>query len=330
MLAAVPAAAQPAAVPAPAQPASITQNKAELADRLTRQLGGNAAGAYLDRASGSLVVNVTSADAARQVRAAGAQPRTVDDSIRKLRRIQNALDRAGGVTGASWGVDVQTNSVVVNVPRGRDDARTRAFLRRASSYGDAVRIERVPGAVRPMLLRPGDAIHTSGSRCSAAFTVRGQNEYVLTAGHCTDIGNRWTTSSGQLIGNTALSSFPGNDYGFIQVANPGALGATNGSISRIGRPPVGSQVCKRGSTTGTTCGQILGYNQTVNYPQGTVFGLIVTNVCVQPGDSGGALYRSSTGVGITSGGTTGGCGGFFRSFFQPADEPIDRFGLSLK
>ena len=49
---------------------------AATADRLTRSLGAQAAGAYLD-ASGRLTVNVLGAPAAAQVRAAGATPRLV-------------------------------------------------------------------------------------------------------------------------------------------------------------------------------------------------------------------------------------------------------------
>ena len=314
-----------------ARPASAqdSRSSAARAERLTREFGSEAAGAYLS--DGRLVVNVTNDDAARQVRAAGASPRTVDDSMARLRQIKADLDRAGGATGMSWGVDVRTNSVVVSVPRGQDDASTEAFVRNARSHGDAVRIERVAGPVEPMALGPGDAIHTDGARCSAAvIATRGSAEYVITAGHCTDAGDQWTTSSGQLIGNTAASSFPGNDYGLIRVSDSPALAASNGSISQTGQPPVGSQVCKKGSTTGTTCGVIRGYNRTVQYPEGTVSGLIETDVCVQPGDSGGALYQSSTGIGMVSGGTVGGCGENFRSFFQPLNEPMNAYGLSLK
>ena len=92
---------------------------------------------------------------------------------------------------------------------------------------------------------------------------------------------------------------------------------------------VNSMACKTGSTTGTTCGRVLGYNVTVNYAEGTVFGLTRTNICTQPGDSGGAMYAGSLAQGITSGGTIGGCGGNFQSFFQPADEALSVYGLTL-
>jgi Trypsin len=97
-----------------------------------------------------------------------------------------------------------------------------------------------------------------------------------------------------------------------------------------GRVPVGAQACKTGSTTGTTCGTVLAYNVTVNYAEGTVFGLTRTNICTQPGDSGGAMFAGSQAQGIVSGGTVVSCSSSsFRSFFQPADEPLSTYGLTL-
>ena len=77
-------------------------------------------------------------------------------------------------------------------------------------------------------------------------------------------------------------------------------------ITGAGRVPVGSSACKTGSTTGTTCGTVQAYNVTVNYAEGTVFGMTRTNICTQPGDSGGAMYAGSLAQGIVSGGTIGG------------------------
>jgi streptogrisin D len=308
---------------------------AATADRLTRSLGAQAAGAYLD-ASGRLTVNVLGARAAAQVRAAGAIPRLVTRSSASLGRVQAALNAAGNApVGASWGVDAASNTVLVSVPAGRGAA----FVARVRSFGSAVRVERTP-AVRTQAFYGGQAIYRGGSRCSAGFNTRsgsGRN-YVLTAGHCTDLGGTWTTSSGQTIGPVAASSFPGNDYGAIRISNPASLDPRGGvlhngafrDITGAGRVPVGSRACKTGSTTGTTCGTVQAYNVTVNYAEGTVFGLTRTNICTQPGDSGGALYAGSLAQGITSGGTIGGCSQpGFRSFFQPADEALSVYGLTL-
>ena len=308
---------------------------AATADRLTRALGAQGAGAYLD-ASGRLTVNVLGARAAAQVRAAGATPRQVTRSTARLERVKASLDAAKTApVGASWGVDVASNTVLVTVPAGRGAA----FVAKARTFGAAVRVERSP-AVQTQAFYGGQAILHGGSRCSAGFNTRsgsGRN-YVLTAGHCTNLGGTWTTSGGQTIGPVAASSFPGNDYGAIRISNPAALDPRGGvldngafrDITGAGRVIVGTQACKTGSTTGTTCGPVLAYNVTVRYAEGTVSGLTRTRICTQPGDSGGAMFAGSQAQGITSGGTVGSCSqSGFQSFFQPADEALSVYGLTL-
>jgi streptogrisin D len=321
--------------PAAAAPRATAPSTAELAARLTAAVGAQGAGAYLD-ASGRLTVNVLDAGAAARVRAAGATPRLVTRSLARLEQVKAALDAAGTApAGASWGVDLPSNTVLVSVPAGRGSA----FVAKARSFGSAVRVERAPAA-QPHAFYGGQAIYRGGSRCSAGFNTRsgsGRN-YVLTAGHCTDLGGTWTTSGGQTIGPVAASSFPGNDYGAIWISNPAALDPRGGvlhngafrDITGASRVPVGSSACKTGSTTGTTCGTVQAYNVTVNYAEGTVRGLTRTNICTQPGDSGGPLYAGSLAQGITSGGTIGGCSqSGFRSFFQPVDEALGAYGLTL-
>jgi streptogrisin D len=306
---------------------------AATADRLTRSLGAQSAGAYLD-ASGRLTVNVLSAGAAAQVRAAGATPKLVTRSLARLDRVKAALDTAAAPAGASWGVDLPSNTVLVTVPAGAGAG----FVAKARSFGAAVRVEHTR-AVQTQAFYGGQAILHGGSRCSAGFNTRsgsGRN-YVLTAGHCANLGGTWTTSSGQTIGPVAASSFPGNDFGAIRISDPAALdprgGVLNGGafqdITGAGRVAVGATACKTGSTTGTTCGPVLAYNVTVRYAEGTVYGLTRTRICTQPGDSGGAMFAGNQAQGITSGGTIGGCGGNFQSFFQPADEALSVYGLTL-
>ena len=308
---------------------------AATADRLTRALGGQGAGAYLD-ASGRLTVNVLGARAAAQVRAAGATPRQVTRSTARLERVKASLDAAKTApVGATWGVDVASNTVLVTVPAGRGAA----FVAKARTFGAAVRVERSP-AVQTQAFYGGQAILHGGSRCSAGFNTRsgsGRN-YLLTAGHCTNLGGTWTTSGGQTIGPVAASSFPGNDFGAIRISNPASLDPRGGvlnngafqDITGASRVMVNSTACKTGSTTGTTCGRVQAYYVTVRYAQGTVSGLTRTSICTQPGDSGGAMFAGSQAQGITSGGTVGSCSqSGFQSFFQPADEALSVYGLTL-
>ena len=210
-------------------------------------------------------------------------------------------------------------------------------MAKAQTFTTAVRVQRTP-AVHTQALYGGQAILRGGSRCSAGFNTRSGsgNRYVLTAGHCTNLGGTWTTSSGQTIGPVAASSFPGNDYGAIRISNPTALDPRGGvlyfgafrDITGASRVPVGSSACKTGSTTGTTCGTVQAYNVTVNYAEGIVFGLTRTNICTQPGDSGGAMFAGSQAQGVTSGGS-GNCTVGGTTFFQPVNEILSVYGLSL-
>ena len=96
----------------------------------------------------------------------------------------------------------------------------------------------------------------------------------------------------------------------------------------VGEAVVGQGVARSGQTTGLDTGRVTATNATVNYPEGTVSGMIQTTLCAEPGDSGGLLFSGSTAVGLTSGGA-GDCliGGV--TFFQPVTEPMEAFDLEV-
>ncbi|MBI0384671.1 trypsin-like serine protease, partial [Streptomyces albiflaviniger] len=75
-------------------------------------------------------------------------------------------------------------------------------------------------------------------------------------------------------------------------------------------------------------GEVTGLNATVNYQEGSVEGLIQTNVCAEPGDSGGALFAGDTALGLTSGGS-GDCSSGGETFFQPVPEALQAFGAEI-
>src|SRR5262249_9159479 len=191
-------------------------------------------------------------------------------------------------------------------------ARLAALLAVATRHGSAVRVQRQAGALRTYI-RGGDAIYTSGARCSLGFNVRnsGGTYFFLTARHCTTTGATWTLANGTVIGTRVGTSFPGNDYGIVQYTNPsishpGTVNLYNGTsqdITHSANAFVNESVCRSGSTTGVHCGTVTALNVTVNYPQGTVYGLIQTTVCAEPGDSGGSLFDGTAAVGLTSGGS---------------------------
>ncbi len=117
------------------------------------------------------------------------------------------------------------------------------------------------------------------SRCSLGFSARNSSGavYVLTAGHCTNLGGTWYSNSSHTIpiGPVANSSFPGNDYGRISRTNTTWVPTSKiqGGSSVLGKTvaPVGTSVCRSGSTTGFRCGTVTALNQTVSYAQGCVF-----------------------------------------------------------
>ena len=323
-LAATPA----AAAPAPAPDAGLAAST--LATTLDSQLGDRSAGSYVDSA-GKLVVNVTDQASAAAVRASGATPKLVAHSAAQLAGVQASFLNAPAVVGSAWGLDPVTNQVVLSLPAGAKGAAVSALKAAAARAGSAARVETLSTPVTH-LISGGDAILTSSARCSLGFNVRNSSNqnFFLTAGHCTNIGATWRTSAGQLIGSRVATSFPGNDYGVVQYTGTVTASGTVGSqdITSSGTPAVGSTVTRRGSTTGIHSGTVQQLNATVRYAEGTVTGLIRTTVCAEPGDSGGSLYRGTVAFGLTSGGS-GNCRTGGTTFFQPVTEPLGVFGLHV-
>ncbi|MFV2179150.1 S1 family peptidase [Actinomadura sp. LOL_011] len=327
--------AAPPAVAAPAAPAAPGHTDA-VAAQLTERLGARTAGAYLDASTQKLVVTVTDDAAARTVRAAGAEARTVERSGEDLKEVMAELKRDATVPGTAWAVDPASNQVVLSMDGTVDGADLEKVRTEAAEHGTAVRTERVAGEFR-MFIAGGQAIYAGGGRCSLGFNVRsGSTYYFLTAGHCTAIGSTWTDGSGRTLGTNAASSFPGNDYGVVRYSSTpqdtrGVVhlyGGGTQDITRAANATVGQTVTRSGSTTGVHRGRVTALNQTVNYQEGSVSGLIRTTVCAEPGDSGGSLFSGSTALGLTSGGS-GNCSSGGTTFFQPVTEPLSRYGLSV-
>jgi streptogrisin D len=321
-----------AASPAAAAPTGpdAAMAASTLASSLDRSLGDRSAGSYVDSA-GKLVVNVTDAATAKSVTAAGATPRYVQRSGATLAATQASLTKNLTTPGTTFGVDPMSNQVVVTADSTVTGAKLAAVKQIVAGLGDAARLVIESGKLSPTI-SGGDAIYSGGSRCSLGFNVRSSSgtSYFLTAGHCTNIGSTWTNGS-TTLGTRSGSSFPGNDYGIVRYTNtsiskPGAVGSQD--ITSAATPAVNSTVYRRGSTTGTHSGRVTALNATVNYAQGSVYGLIRTTVCAEPGDSGGSLYSGTTAHGLTSGGS-GNCRTGGTTYFQPVTEPLSVYGVSV-
>ncbi|MGW5673126.1 S1 family peptidase [Micromonospora sp. NPDC003776] len=321
---------------APAQAAPASPASPDAAAALAAQLGDRAAGTYAD-ASGKMIIAVTDAAAARQVRAAGATAKIVTRGADKLRAATAELERSAKIPGTAWWTDPATNQVVVSVDSTVTGAKLERVKAAAARTGGTVRIEAEPGVLTTRI-SGGQAIYTGGYRCSLGFNVRSSSGvyYFLTAGHCTNLGSTWYSNSSQtsVLGSRAGTSFPGNDYGIVRysiASQPGNVYLYNGSyqdITAAGNAYVGQAVKRSGSTTGVHSGSVSATNATVNYAEGSVYGLIKTNVCAEGGDSGGSLFAGSTALGLTSGGS-GNCSSGGTTYFQPVTEPLSVYGVSV-
>ena len=238
------------------------------------------------------------------------------------------------IAGTAWNVDPATKTLRVTVDSTVSQAEIKQIKESAGANAGALRIERTSGTFNK-LLSGGDAIYAPGWRCSLGFNVRsGSTYYFLTAGHCTDGNPPWYTNSSNStsIGPTVGSSFPTNDYGIVRydnasVAHAGTVGSQD--ITSAANATVGMSVTRRGSTTGIHSGTVTALNATVNYGGGDiVYGMIQTNVCAEPGDSGGPLYSGTRAIGLTSGGS-GNCSSGGTTFFQPVTEALSAYGVSV-
>ncbi|MFD4371872.1 S1 family peptidase [Streptomyces sp. NPDC058486] len=285
-------------------------------------------GAFI--AATALTVPTSSAEQADQAptaRAGAAALTATSDAVLKA-----------DVPGTAWYTDQATGKVVVTVDTTVSQAEISTLRESAGTHAANLRIERTAGKINK-LIAGGQAIYSGGGRCSLGFNVRsGSTYYALTAGHCTDGASTWYTNSANttLLGSRAGSSFPTNDYGIIRHSNASAADGRvylyNGGyrdITGAGNAYVGQSVQRSGSTTGLRGGTVTGLNATVNYGNGDiVYGLIQTNVCAEPGDSGGAMFSGTTALGLTSGGS-GNCSSGGTTFFQPVTEALNAYGVTI-
>ncbi|GAB7107368.1 S1 family peptidase [Streptomyces phaeofaciens JCM 4814] len=327
-------ASEPAKASEPTTLSALAAGK--LASTLGEDLGADAAGTYYDAKSRSLVVNVLDESAVRAVEAAGARARVVENSLAELTGARTTLADDAAVPGTAWVTDPRSNKVVVTADRTVSDAEWSKLTKVVDGLGQVAELRRTKGEFKPFVAG-GDAITGGTGRCSLGFNVvKGGEPYFLTAGHCTDAISTWSDSSGAEIGTNETSSFPGDDYGLVKytadVAHPSEVNLYNGSAQAItgaAEATVGMKVTRSGSTTQVHSGTVTGLDATVNYGNGDVVeGLIQTDVCAEPGDSGGSLFSGGSAVGLTSGGS-GDCTSGGETFFQPVTEALSATGTQI-
>lgn len=312
------------------------QTAARVENDARRVAGRSYGGAWFEATTGRLVVALTDRSEEADVRELGADTRLVRHSAAALDRTKAGLDALTAPAGvAGWHVDPRSNSVVLSVVRtARTEPAVRAFVARARAAGP-VTVAETANAPRTYAAGTvgGDPYYTGNVRCSIGFSVHGG---FVTAGHCGRAGAAVRGWDGSAMGTFQGSSFPGDDYAYVSIHSgwwtvPVVLGwgtVPDRLVRGSAEAPVGASICRSGSTTRWHCGTVLAKNQTVNYSQGAVHQMTKTSVCAEGGDSGGSFISGDQAQGVTSGGW-GNCSSGGETWFQPVNEILGRYGLTL-
>ncbi|WP_285734311.1 S1 family peptidase [Nocardiopsis sp. ATB16-24] len=304
----------------------------------TEAAGAAYAGSLFDTDTHELTVLVTDTAAVEAVEATGAEATVVSYGTEGLAEVVEDLNEASvqeGVLG--WYPDVESDTVVIEVLEG-SGADIDGLIAEAGVEASAVQVvetDQAPQVYADII--GGVAYYIGGGRCSVGFSATnsaGQPGFV-TAGHCGSVGSAVTIGNGR--GTFERSVFPGNDAAFVRGTSNFTLrnlvsryssGGTQ-AVTGTTQAPIGSAVCRSGSTTGWHCGTIQARNQTVRYPQGTVNGLTRTNVCAEPGDSGGSFISGSQAQGVTSGGS-GNCRTGGTTYYQEVMPMVNSWGVRIR
>ncbi|MBP2050130.1 streptogrisin D [Streptomyces griseochromogenes] len=324
-----------------------------LAAQLQKLLGDAVAGSYYDSGKKQLVVNVVNGDSnvLAQAKKAGAVVRQVENSAAELKAAAHTLKSKATIPGTAWAVDPRTDKVVVSADSSVTGAKWDRLQSTVRGLGSGMATLKKSAGSFKTFVSGGDAIFAQAQggnvRCSLGFNVKASDgsPAFLTAGHCGVAAKDWSDSqNGQPVATVDQAKFPGNDFSLVKYNDattqaPSEVNAGNGQTVQITQAQdatVGETVFRMGSTTGLHNGQVTGLDATVNFqsetnPGGvdTVNGLIQTNVCAEPGDSGGSLFTQDGGaVGLTSGGS-GDCTSGGETFFQPVTAALQATGATL-
>ncbi|MFI7386670.1 S1 family peptidase [Streptomyces sp. NPDC049813] len=308
-------------------------------------------------AAGKLTVNTPDAAAAKKVEKAGLGARIPARGQAELDAIKAKLDAVAArrtPTGVNaWGVDLATDTVTVEVASGHR-AAAEAFLAEAAKYGSAVKVVTAREELAPQaVIYPGSRMTFNGYICSVGYGAHDRNgkQYLVTAGHCVadlpvlsydNVRFAKATHTRFALGSRSVDmGVAALDAGNSLATSVGTWG--NGSpvaVQGSRRAASGAALCKSGQTTGWTCGKVSSYNVSVTYtdqnggPDTVVTGLGSSTVCTEGGDSGGAYISGNQAQGMTSGGPTGqtctgGVNSRGSSYFQPLDDALGYYGLTL-
>ncbi|MEU3170276.1 S1 family peptidase [Streptosporangium sp. NPDC006930] len=327
--------------PAQAQARLLNEQRlTPVALQLARRLGPHFGGVWLrGNSAHTLVAATTSAADIPVILDAGAQVEIVPRPLTELATIKQKIDEAlppKPLVSSARFVDVKRNKVVVLSPQPED---AQNFIESAGVDEAAVVVLPTTEVPQPLYDLVGGNAYYIGvtTRCSIGFPVlKGTQQGFVSAGHCGNLGDTTAGFNRVAQGIFQGSTFPGNDYSWVAVnsnwtATPAVDNGEGDTVSVAGARVAieGASVCRSGSTTDFHCGLIQQRDASITYPQGTVFGLTRTNVCAEPGDSGGSFISIDQAQGVTSGGS-GDCSQGGTTYFQPIGPILTAYGLTLR
>lgn len=315
--------------------------------------GGRLTVAVAGATAAGATARVHSAAAAAD--AAGATTTvTVRRSLAELHALSDRLGHRiaqanrGAAHGLQSAVVVQKNAIRLDLPAGHPlTAAQRSVVSWAErTLGDALLTGSYKHESRPLYcggqyscdppLRDGLAIYGANVRCTSAFMAYDSyGYYMMTAGHCAEDSSWWevpTYSYGyQSVGSVVDYTFGyDGDSSIVSVDDPSWWQPAgwvypSSAVYSWDYDYVGSYVCKEGSTTGYTCGEVTETDATVSYPDRTLSGMTWSTACDGPGDSGSGVFYGSTAYGILSGGPDSGCG----MIYEPISRALSQRGVTL-
>ncbi|THV21232.1 S1 family peptidase [Glycomyces paridis] len=305
---------------------------ADLLEEVPDSIEDSYAGLWIAEDADEIFVATTDASDTNELRAEGATPVLVEHDLAALEAAASTLDRLAVDGHFGHYIDLAANTLVIEAA----DVEAADAVVAASGVDPAlITVETGADAPEPYYVRGGDAYIVENSwRCSVGFAVRrGSTPGFVTAGHCGSAGDQVT--SGQAAPGTFQASvFPGSDRAWVAVGaseplyNQVNMYSGTRYVYNANQAAVGSSICRSGSTTGWHCGTVQAFNQTVYYAEGTVRGLTRTNVCAEPGDSGGSFITGNSAQGMTSGGS-GNCSSGGTTYFQPIGPALSAWSLTL-
>lgn len=333
----------------------------DIATSLRGRLGSRFGGAWIDQEHGGrLTVAVTQPttvplvkDRAKQMQAPDTATVVVGHSLQELDRISARLAQRiaavnkGAAHGLQSAVVVQDNKVRLDLPQGAALSRAqRSVVQWAQrTFGDALTVSTYAHAsspstaaastpATPAALRPGH-LRRQHPLLQCVHGVQRQQvlhddrrplrgrQRVLAGPHVQlrlpDSGQR-----GRLH-LRLLRRLRHRQHRRSRLLAAPRLGLPSTRITSWDYDYVGQYVCKEGSTTGYTCGQVTETNATVSYPNRTLTGMTWSTACDGPGDSGSGVYNGSTAHGILSGGPSSGCG----MIHEPISRALSDRGVTL-